>query len=80
MALPSCHGASTRTSGTFNYDGTVIQTDTIETTGTYDIVTLGAQGGAGGNTAGGDGAEIGGDFVLTAGTTIEIIVGGVGAG
>jgi hypothetical protein len=67
-------------SGTFNYDGTIIQTDTIETTGTYDIVAFGAQGGSGGNAAGGDGAEIGGDFVLTAGTTIEIIVGAVGAG
>jgi Hint domain len=68
-------------SKTFNYDGTIIQTDTIETTGTYDIVAFGAQGGAGGeggNTAGGDSAEIGGDFVLTAGTTIEIIVGGGG--
>lgn len=65
-------------SGTFTFSG-IVQTDTITTTGTYHIVADGAQGGAGYNGAvGGDGAEVGGDFVLTAGDVIEIVVGGAG--
>jgi collagen type I/II/III/V/XI/XXIV/XXVII alpha len=64
-------------SETFTYQGAVIQTETITTSGTYDIVADGAQGGG---TAGGNGAEIGGEFVLTAGEVIEIVVGGAGSG
>lgn len=68
-------------SGTFTSTG-IIQFDTITTSGTYDIVSFGAQGGGGGNgTSGGNGgygAEISGDFVLTAGEVLEIIVGGAG--
>ncbi|HTI83161.1 MAG TPA: Hint domain-containing protein [Acetobacteraceae bacterium] len=66
-------------SGTFTYQGAVIQTETITTSGTYDIVAYGAQGGNGGDTTGGLGAEVGGDFVLTAGEVIEVVVGGAGA-
>src|ERR1700748_3085078 len=61
-----------------------IQTFTAPETGTYDILAFGAQGG---NTdfngskspgIGGKGAEIGGDFQLTKGETLSIIVGTVG--
>jgi hypothetical protein len=65
-------------SETFTYNGAIIQSDTITTSGTYDLVAYGAQGGAGAGTTGGNGAEIGGQFVLTSGEVIEIIVGGTG--
>jgi hypothetical protein len=49
---------------------------TVTTTGEYQIVAYGAQGGNGyANTTGGLGAEIGGDFNLTAGQVIDIFVG-----
>jgi hypothetical protein len=55
---------------------------TIPTTDTYQILAFGAQGGsgafAGGVGAGGRGAEIGGDFNLTAGEILQIVVGGAG--
>ncbi len=67
---------------TFLYDGSVIQYDTITTTGTYDIVAAGAQGGndipfdaAGGGLA----ASSGGDILLQAGAVLEIVVGGAGS-
>ncbi len=63
-------------SGTFTYQGEVVQTDTITTTGTYDIVADGAQDDSGGDTTGGLGAEVGGDFVLNAGAIIEVVGGG----
>ena len=66
-------------SGTFTNQGTVVQFETITTSGTYEIDAYGAQGGAGsGGTTGGNGAEISGDFILTAGEVIEIVVGGAG--
>jgi hypothetical protein len=64
---------------TFNYDGAIVQTFTVVTTGTYDITAYGAQGGADANgTLGGQGAEIGGTFTLTAGEVVTIAVGGKG--
>jgi collagen type I/II/III/V/XI/XXIV/XXVII alpha len=71
---------------TFNPDGTVVQTFVVATTGTYDITAFGAQGGTGGNGSasnggvGGLGAEIGGEFQLVQGATIEVVVGLAGAG
>ncbi|MDA8248082.1 MAG: Hint domain-containing protein [Rhodospirillales bacterium] len=65
------------TSTTVIYSGQR-KTFTVATTGTYDIVADGAQGGNAGGNAGGDGAQVGGDFVLTAGTTLDIVVGGQG--
>ena len=50
----------------------------MPTTGTYDIVAYGAQGGNAASGAGGLGAEIGGDVSLTAGETLQIAVGGAG--
>ena len=49
----------------------------MPTTGSYQILAFGAQGG---NAAGGLGAEIGGDFTLTAGESLQIAVGGIGGG
>ena len=64
---------------TFSYDGAVIQSETITTTGTYVITAYGAEGGGGrGTTNGGLGAEISGDVVLTDGEVLDIIVGGAG--
>lgn len=65
-------------SDTITYSG-IIATYTIQTTGTYDITAFGAQGGSSGpDNVGGDGAEIGGDFTLTAGTVLTVVVGGEG--
>ena len=62
----------------FSYTGS-LQTYTVITTGHYEITAFGAQGGdMPGNGPGGLGAQIGGDFLLTAGTTLNIVVGGVG--
>ena len=50
-------------------------TFTAPETGVYDILAFGGHGGeSGGN--GGFGAEIGGDFRLTAGEVLSIVVGG----
>jgi len=63
----------------YTYTGTIV-TVTVTTSGVYDVVAYGAQGGAdGAGTSGGKGAEIGGDVTLTAGETLEIVVGGAGA-
>jgi hypothetical protein len=52
-----------------------IQTWTVPTTGTYRIVAKGAQGAPYSASAGGVGAVIQGDFALTQGETIKILVG-----
>jgi hypothetical protein len=64
----------TATSTTFSSIGT-IQTETITTTGLYDIVVDGAQGGSAGGHAGGLGAAVSGDIFLQSGAKLEIIVG-----
>ena len=52
--------------------------------GTYQILAFGAQGGSSIDTQhnavspGGKGAEIGGDFILTKGEVLQIVVGGQG--
>jgi hypothetical protein len=63
----------------FSYTG-ALQTYVVPTTGLYDIADFGAQGGSG-DTAGdigGYGAYIEGLDFLTAGTTLDIVVGGGG--
>jgi hypothetical protein len=65
----------------YYFAGSTSQYYVVPTTGIYDITAYGAQGGSGSvslSGAGGDGAEIGGDFVLQAGAKLQIIVGGVG--
>jgi MYXO-CTERM domain-containing protein len=66
---------------TFNFTGAIV-TWTATETGTYEIVAIGAQGGAGTtfqSFAGGRGALIGGFFDLVAGTELQLAVGGMGA-
>jgi hypothetical protein len=72
---------------TFDFTG-AFQTFMVPTTDTYQILAFGAQGGRGSSfpgaagpptvEPGGKGAEIGGDFSLTAGEVLEIAVGGAG--
>jgi hypothetical protein len=68
----------------FTYTGSLV-TFTVPTTDTYQILAFGAQGGNGTFDplgfvgVGGRGAEIGGDFSLTAGEILQIAVGGVGS-
>ena len=70
----------------FTYSGSLVDF-TIPTTATYQILAFGAQGGSGTCAfqcspaaigAGGRGAEIGGNFILTAGEVLQIAVGGAG--
>lgn len=65
----------------FTYTGSLV-TFTVPTTDSYQILAFGARGGAGSFAGfvgeGGLGAEIGGDFMLTAGEGLQIAVGGVG--
>jgi hypothetical protein len=66
----------------FTYTGSLVDF-TVPTTDSYQILAFGAQGGnflVNGNVfaAGGRGAEIGGDFRLTAGEVLQIAVGGAG--
>ena len=67
---------------TFDYSGIVV-TLTVPTTGVYAIVAAGAQGGDAADTfpnpnVGGRGAIISGYVSLTAGTVLDIVVGGQG--
>ena len=63
---------------TFASTGSIV-TYTVPATGVYDMVAYGAQGGAGANVvAGGLGAKVGGDVMLTAGEVLQIAVGGAG--
>ncbi len=65
----------------FTYTGG-FQTFTVPTSGTYDILADGAQGGSSmfnqNVAAGGLGAEVGGDFALTEGEVLRIAVSGAG--
>ncbi|HXT08856.1 MAG TPA: Hint domain-containing protein [Roseiarcus sp.] len=61
----------------YSFTGQVIDI-TITQSGVYDITAYGAQGGAGASGPGGDGAEISGEFALTAGENLVVVVGGQG--
>jgi len=61
----------------FTFSG-VVQTYITPVAGVYDIMAAGAQGGTGGSPTGGLGAFISGDIYLTAGETLDIVVGGAG--
>ena len=63
--------------GTYKFTGGPLFV-TVGTTGDYDIVAYGAQGGGDSKAAGGYGAEVGGTVHLTAGEKLEIVVGGQG--
>ena len=70
--------ASARADSLISYSGSEVQY-TVATSGDYDIVGAGAQGGGGYDTGGGLGALLSGNYYLTAGTVLDIVVGGQGA-
>jgi hypothetical protein len=63
---------------TFNYTG-ALQSYVIPSDGVYTIIAYGAQGGGTLPTDGGLGGMTGADFNLTAGQTLNILVGGRGS-
>jgi hypothetical protein len=76
LALASSHLSAEAAPVVFDFAFTGSIVDfTVPTIGSYQIIAFGAQGGGG---SGGLGAEIGGDFSLTAGETLQIAVGGAG--
>jgi hypothetical protein len=82
-SFTSSSGAVSNGAGVLTVGETsIVATITINTSGTYYIDADGAQGGAGhltgGTHGGGLGAAVGGDIFLTAGTTLEIVVGAEG--
>src|SRR3984893_9109205 len=84
LALAASEPAAHAQRVNFIYTGK-LDTFKVPETGTYQIVAFGAQGGSGTFCAptcvvgvGGRGAEIGGDFSLPAGETLQIAVGGAG--
>jgi hypothetical protein len=86
LALAASEPAARATLFDFTYSGSLV-TFTVPTTDTYQILAVGAQGGSSGPFVGGGeigvggrGAEIGGDFSLTAGEILQIAVGGSGGG
>lgn len=73
-------GQCNTTYSTTSLDGAVsvtsgIQQWTVPFAGTYRITAVGAQGGNANNFTGGLGAQITGDFSLTAGQTLQVLVG-----
>jgi hypothetical protein len=80
LALVSSHPSAEAAPVVFDFTFTGSIVDfAVPTTDTYQLLAFGAQGGdsAFGGT-GGRGAEIGGDFSLTAGDALQIAVGGAG--
>jgi hypothetical protein len=78
LALVSSHPSAEASPVIFDFTFTgSLVAFTVPTTDTYQILAFGAQGGDSIGT-GGRGAEIGGDFSLTAGDALQIAVGGVG--
>jgi hypothetical protein len=71
-------GAVANATPTFSYTGAV-QTYTVATTGEYDITVAGAQGGGNISASGGLGAVVEGEFELTAGESLSVVVAGAGA-
>lgn len=62
---------------TFNYTG-LLDTYIVPTTGVYTIDAAGAQAGNSGSNVGGKGGQLKGNFNLTAGQILKILVGGAG--
>jgi hypothetical protein len=71
-------GGACRADITFSYTGS-LQQYTIPTTATYSFTVAGAQGGdATPSGVGGLGTILSGDVLLTAGSVLDIVVGGMG--
>lgn len=81
LVVAASNPTANATSFDFAYSGSSVNF-TIPTTSVYQILAFGAQGGTvnflGTVGEGGRGAEIGGDFVLPAGTGLQIAAGGSG--
>ena len=77
MVIILCSGAIASAQD-FAYTGG-FQTFDVLTTGIYNIMAYGAQGGGGEGTSGGFGAQVGGNFSLTAGQKLTILVGEQGS-
>ena len=75
--LRPSNGYVTINGSIFAYTGAVVDY-TIPTSGAYDIIAYGAQGGASSIAGGGYGAEYGGDIALLKGTVLGIVAGGAG--
>ncbi len=82
MAQCNAAYANTPLAGKVTISGSGIQQWTVPATGTYRIEAFGAQGGIGtsgnDNNVGGLGADMRGDFTLTAGLVLDIVVGQMG--
>ena len=70
-------GYGTANATAIDYSGGAV-TWTAPSSGVYEILAYGANGGGSYGEGGGSGAEIGGSFFLTAGEVLGISVGGVG--
>ncbi|MBW4053410.1 MAG: hypothetical protein HIU85_18495, partial [Proteobacteria bacterium] len=77
LALPAQAGTIGTGTTTVTYSGSIVDY-TVGTTGLYDITAYGANGGSSPFAAGGTGGEIGGEFNLSAGDALSILVGGAG--
>ena len=79
---PRAHAGPINTIGTgttsISYSGSIVDY-TVLNTGAYSITAFGAQGGSIGAYAGGLNAKVSADFMLTAGSVLDILVGGQGA-
>jgi hypothetical protein len=77
LAASASASAAARADITYNFTGT-IQQYTAPTTGVYTFTVAGAQGGSNNYQAGGSGVSETGSVTLTAGTVLDIVVGGQG--
>ena len=73
--VPSLQASDSNSTTSFEYTGS-IATWTVPLTASYEITAYGAKGGG---AYGGNGAVIGGSFLLDSGVTLNLLVGGQGA-
>ncbi len=73
--VPSLQASDSNSTTSFQYTGS-IATWTVPLTASYEITAYGAKGGG---AYGGNGAVIGGSFLLDSGVTLNLLVGGQGA-
>ena len=73
--MPSLQASDSNSTTSFEYTGS-IATWTVPLTASYEITAYGAKGGG---AYGGNGAVLGGSFLLDSGVTLNLLVGGQGA-
>ena len=79
LAIFGWHPAARATPIDFTFTGNIVGF-IVPNTDTYQILAFGAGGGDSEEAGPGGGAEIGGDFSLSAGEVLQIAVGGRGVG